>query len=135
MEIIAGLQPLGKDLSLSPSPLAWWYEVAKITGMRQMAQLTVDLEQSGARPYFLWDEEMTIDEFRRRLAGHRIEDALEDALRKDGGCTPATPAWALSQIEIPDRAELPGGIPVDDMRNYAGKLISRLLRSARPEEK
>jgi hypothetical protein len=43
-------------------------------------------------------------------AGHRVEDALPAALAKDGGCTPATLAWLLSEVTIPDGIALPAGI-------------------------
>lgn len=32
-----------------------------------MAPLTTDLSQGHLRPYFLWDEDVTVDELRRRL--------------------------------------------------------------------
>lgn len=33
-----------------------------------MARLSTDLRDGRARPYFLWDEDITIDEFRQRLS-------------------------------------------------------------------
>ena len=74
-----------------------------------------------------------VDVMALERAGHAVEDALEGALAKDGGCTPATLAWVLSEIEIPDQAELPGGIPVQEMRGYLEQLIRRLRRAAAPE--
>ncbi|MEO5729171.1 MAG: nucleotidyl transferase AbiEii/AbiGii toxin family protein, partial [Byssovorax sp.] len=43
-------------------------------------------------------------------AGFRVEDAVALAQRKDGGFTPATLAWLLSEIQIGDDARIPGGI-------------------------
>jgi hypothetical protein len=34
-----------------------------------MRPMTVDLERGEARPYFLWDEDLSIAELRQRLAG------------------------------------------------------------------
>ncbi len=34
-----------------------------------MRPLSVDLEQGGARPYFFWNEDLTVDELRERLSG------------------------------------------------------------------
>ena len=67
-------------------------------------------------------------------AGFSVEDALEGALAKDGGCTPATLAWVLSEIEIAEHAELPGGISGAEMRDYLKRLIRRLRRAALPSE-
>ena len=39
-----------------------------------MGPLTIDLDDGDARPYFLWDEGLTISELRRRLRG---EDETE----------------------------------------------------------
>ncbi len=66
-------------------------------------------------------------------AGFVVEEALGDALSKDGGCTPATLAWVLSELEIPDQAKLPGGIPGAQLREYVERLIRRLRRAAAPE--
>ncbi len=66
-------------------------------------------------------------------AGFSVEDFLEDALTKDGGCTAATLAWVLSQVEVGSQAKLPGGISGPEMDEYLGKLIRRLRRLALPE--
>lgn len=65
-------------------------------------------------------------------AGHSIESALDAALAKDGGCTPAALAWVLSQIVIPDRAALPAGVKPSALRGYLEDLIKRLRRAAAP---
>ena len=46
-----------------------------------------------------------VDLYCLERAGFRVEDFLEDAMRKDGGVTPATVAWILSGLSVP--AELP----------------------------
>ena len=65
-------------------------------------------------------------------AGHRVEDALPSALAKDGGCTPATLAWLLSEVEIPDGVALPGGVSADELRAFVQQLVVRLRRVALP---
>ena len=64
--------------------------------------------------------------------GQRVEDALAPALAKDGGCTPATLAWLLSQIEIPDGIELPANVPPQELRSFVADLVVRLRRAALP---
>ncbi len=73
-----------------------------------------------------------VDVMALERAGYSVEDALEGALAKDGGCTPATLAWVLSEIEIAEQAELPGGISGAEMRSYLEELIRRLRRAALP---
>lgn len=67
-------------------------------------------------------------------AGYSIEAALPAALAKDGGCTPATLAWLLSEVKIPDGVELPAGVPPAELRAYLADLIRRLIILAAPEE-
>ena len=43
--------------------------------------MTVDLDRSEARPYFLWDEDLSIAEFRERLADRDSPERLR--LRRD----------------------------------------------------
>lgn len=74
-----------------------------------------------------------VDVMALERAGFPVADALEGALTKDGGCTPATLAWVLSEVEIPDRVELPGGISVKAMREYLEQLIRQLRRAAAPK--
>lgn len=65
-------------------------------------------------------------------SGLEIEAFLAEALRKDGGCTAATLAWALSQITIPEGAEVPGEVSAAELRDYVGELMGRLRRAALP---
>lgn len=65
-------------------------------------------------------------------SGCSIDDALPKATQKDGGCTPATLAWVLSQISIPDSAALPGGASVQETRAFLATLIDRMLKAAAP---
>jgi hypothetical protein len=75
-----------------------------------------------------------IDVMLLERAGYSIEAALPAALAKDGGCTPATLAWLLSEVKIPDGIELPAGVPPAELRTYLAELIRRLLVLAAPEE-
>lgn len=65
-------------------------------------------------------------------SGISIDAALPKALEKDGGCTPATLAWVLSQVSIPDGAALPGGVSATEARAFLVRLIERLVRAAAP---
>jgi len=65
-------------------------------------------------------------------AGYSVEVALPVALAKDGGCTPATLAWLLSEISIPEEVVLPAGVTPAELRRYVADLISRFLALAAP---
>jgi hypothetical protein len=78
------------------------------------------------------EERDLVDVMFLERAGHRIEDALDDALRKDGGCTPATLAWVLSQRRVADDAVLPAGVAPVELREYTADLVRRLRRAAAP---
>lgn len=73
-----------------------------------------------------------IDVMALEQAGFSVEDALDDALEKDGGCTPATLAWVLSEIEVPASATLPGSIERDELCEYLDDLVRRLRRASIP---
>ena len=66
-------------------------------------------------------------------AGYQVEDHLELAARKDRGLTPGQLAWILSQIKLGDDARLPGGVSVEELRQYLADLVQRLSRLAFPE--
>jgi aryl-alcohol dehydrogenase-like predicted oxidoreductase len=63
-------------------------------------------------------------------AGNTVEPRLAAALQKDPACTPATVAWVLSQIEVPDGAVLPGHVSAAELRRFIGDLVVRLRRAA-----
>lgn len=65
-------------------------------------------------------------------SGFSIDTALPKALEKDGGCTPGTLAWVLSQVVIPDGATLPGGVSATEARAFVASLVDRFLRAAAP---
>lgn len=73
-----------------------------------------------------------VDVLALEKAGHRAEDALPLAMRKDGGLTPAQLAWVLSQITIGDDAGIPGSLSVVELRSFVADLIARLARLAFP---
>jgi hypothetical protein len=75
-----------------------------------------------------------IDVMLLERAGYSIEAALPAALAKDGGCTPATLAWLLSEVKVPDGIELPAGVAPAELRTYLADLIRRLLVLATPEQ-
>lgn len=78
------------------------------------------------------EERDLVDVMFLERAGYPIEQALSVALAKDGGCTPATLAWVLSEIAIPDGVVLPAGVSPADLRTYLEDLVVRLRRAALP---
>lgn len=78
------------------------------------------------------EERDLIDVMFLERAGYSVEAALPVALAKDGGCTPATLAWLLSEITIPDGIVLPAGVSPTELRAYVTDLIARLLVLAAP---
>jgi predicted nucleotidyltransferase component of viral defense system len=78
------------------------------------------------------EERDLIDVMFLERAGLRVEDALAAALAKDGGCTPATLAWVLSEVTIPDDLVLPAGVTPQELREFLADLIVRLRRAAMP---
>jgi hypothetical protein len=65
-------------------------------------------------------------------AGYRAESFIEPAAQKDGGATPATIAWVLSNLRIPD--ELPGDASREEVADFAHDLERRMRDAARPHE-
>ncbi len=43
-----------------------------------MRPMTIDLERGDARPYFFWDEDLSIAELHQRLAGPDLQVAVVD---------------------------------------------------------
>ena len=74
-----------------------------------------------------------VDVLALERAGHRAEEALPLAMRKDAGLTPAQLAWVLSQISIGDDASIPGSLPVAEVRSFLTELVARLTRFAFPQ--
>jgi hypothetical protein len=79
------------------------------------------------------EERDVVDVYFLEQAGLRVEGALDAALAKDGGCTPAQLAWVLSQMTIPDGARLPGGVAPGELRRFLDELIRRFRRAAMPK--
>ena len=78
------------------------------------------------------EERDLVDVMFLERAGYSVEAGLPAALAKDGGCTPATLAWLLSEITIPDGIVLPAGVSPGELRAYVTELIARLLVFAVP---
>jgi hypothetical protein len=78
------------------------------------------------------EERDLVDLLVREERGHAVESALAGALAKDGGCTPAALAWALSQAQVPDGATLPAGVAPDRLRRFVADLVRRPRRAAAP---
>ena len=78
------------------------------------------------------EERDLVDVYFLEQRGYPVEGALDAALAKDGGCTPATLAWLLSELAIGDGARVPGGLPASVLRAYVADLVKRLRRKAMP---
>lgn len=78
------------------------------------------------------EERDLVDVMFLERAGYSIDAALPVALAKDGGCTPATLAWLLSEVTIPDGVVLPAAVSPAELRAYVAALIARLLVLATP---
>ena len=74
-----------------------------------------------------------VDVMALEQAGHRVEEHLELAARKDAGLTPGQLAWVLSQLEIGEDASPPGGVSADELREYLDELVQRLTEFAYPD--
>ncbi|MBM4318791.1 MAG: nucleotidyl transferase AbiEii/AbiGii toxin family protein [Deltaproteobacteria bacterium] len=59
-------------------------------------------------------------------AGVDLEQAVADALTKDGGADPATLAWLLAELTIGPTAPLPSGLPPEELLRFRDELIPRL---------
>jgi predicted nucleotidyltransferase component of viral defense system len=79
------------------------------------------------------EERDLVDVLALERTGLKVEDHLAAAAQKDGGCTPATLAWLLSEISIPDGIQLPAGVTATELRDYVQDLIKRLRRAALPQ--
>jgi predicted nucleotidyltransferase len=71
-----------------------------------------------------------VDLYFLERAGFRVEEYLEHAAKKDGGVTPATVAWVLSQFRI--TAPLPEGLSAGDLSDFVRDLERRMRRLAHP---
>lgn len=78
------------------------------------------------------EERDLVDLMYLERAGYDLDTGLADALIKDGGCTPATLAWLLSEVSIPDGARLPAEVSPDELRGFVEKLEARLRARAFP---
>jgi aryl-alcohol dehydrogenase-like predicted oxidoreductase len=78
------------------------------------------------------EERDIVDVLYLERMGLRVEDALAPALAKDGGATPATLAWLLSEVTIPETARLPAATSPAELRAFIADLVVRLRRAALP---
>lgn len=66
------------------------------------------------------------------MARYCVEDVLAGAALKDQGLTPAQLSWVLSRIVMGDDLVPPGGVSVEELRQYLADLTARLARRAFP---
>jgi Nucleotidyl transferase AbiEii toxin, Type IV TA system len=78
------------------------------------------------------EERDLVDVYFLERAGLRAEDYLNAALAKDSGATPATLAWLLSEIVIPDDVKLPADVTAQELRAFILSLVQRLRVAALP---
>jgi hypothetical protein len=69
-----------------------------------------------------------VDLYCLERAGYRVEQFIADAARKDGGVTPATVAWIVSGLTLPE--SLPAGLDPEPLRAFARDLEGRMRRLA-----
>lgn len=79
------------------------------------------------------EERDLIDVMLLERHGLRVEDALQAALEKDGGCTPATLAWLLSEVKIGEQLSIDAGVHAHELRDWLASLIVRLRAAALPK--
>jgi|SRR5262245_12276649 len=118
--------------------------------------LSTDLTDPSAVPYFLWDEPLTVAEFRRRLRTSAPAEQIrllakllreardtdvwkftspEEVWRKwpDLYLHLGRRRWVLNQIELGDDLVPPGNASTHELRLYLADLIARLAHMAFPE--
>ena len=71
-----------------------------------------------------------VDLYCLERAGYRIEDHLAHALQKDAGATPATIAWLLSSLRVPDK--VPGDVSRDEIVRYVREVEARMRAVSLP---
>ena len=71
-----------------------------------------------------------VDLYYLEQAGYSIEAHIEEALQKDGGATPATIAWLLSTLRVPE--SVPGDAPRETILGYVKDLEARMRKLALP---
>ena len=79
------------------------------------------------------EERDLVDVMSLERSGLVVEDLLPAALANNGGCTPATLAWLLSEWSAPPEAVLPAGVSGEEVMTYAADLVRRLRRAAVPQ--
>ena len=80
------------------------------------------------------EERDVVDLLHLERQGLRVEDHLEHARAKDGGCTPATLAWLLDPWadQLPDESMFAGQVPGGELKDYMRALAVRMRRVAFP---
>jgi hypothetical protein len=73
-----------------------------------------------------------VDVLELERLGLRVEAFLAEASAKDGGCTPATLAWLLSQWHFPTNLKVPAGYDVEQLRRFKDELAERMAIAAHP---
>ena len=73
-----------------------------------------------------------VDVLELERLGLRVEAFLAEASAKDGGCTPATLAWLLSQWELPVQLKIPTGYDLEQLRRFKDELAERMAIAAHP---
>jgi hypothetical protein len=114
-------EPL-EDVEPPPSPLEG-IVVESLTDLRA-AKLTCILSRSEPRDL--------VDLYFLDRAGHRPEDDLDAALRKDAGIDPGVMAWLLKSFPTEPLPSLLLPLSPEDLRRFRDELAERLKRIAIP---
>ena len=78
------------------------------------------------------EERDLVDVFFLEQSGYRVESALAGAAAKDGGCTPSTLAWLLTDFPIPPDEKLPKGVTRAALQVWRDELVVRLRHAGFP---
>lgn len=81
------------------------------------------------------EERDLLDVYCLERAGFQIEDALDAALLKDGGCTAANLAWLLSTFPLPSADFLPSDVTTEALQGWKYDLVERLRKIAKPSSR
>jgi hypothetical protein len=73
-----------------------------------------------------------VDVMELEKRGLQVDEFLAEANAKDGGCTPATLAFLLTEWQIRDTDKVPAGYSPRELVNFKRQLAERLIKAAHP---
>jgi predicted nucleotidyltransferase component of viral defense system len=73
-----------------------------------------------------------VDIYTLAKRGFSVEHAVSEAAQKDGGMSPGQLSWILSEIELGDDVEPPGGVTLEELRGFLESLREEMAKLAYP---